>query len=180
MSWQEFEQLVGEYFRRKGFAVEETGGGGVDGGVDLVVTLGKDRYLVQCKQWKAMRVGVATVRELYGVMAAQGAAGGFVVTSGAFTDEARRFAEGREIDIITGDQLTEMIRAARPMSAAATAKITASPKTVDTVAPSPKTVPACPQCGTGMVLRAARKGGNAGSSFWGCPQFPKCRGTRPA
>lgn len=178
MPWQEFEQLVGEFFRRKGFSIKETGGGGADGGIDLVVALGADRYLVQCKQWKARQVGVATVRELFGVMAAQGAAGGFVVTSGAFTDDARRFAEGREIDIITGDQLTDMIRAARSVSAA-TAKITAPPKAADTVLPHLH-VPVCPQCGAAMVLRTARKGTNAGSSFWGCPQYPKCRGTRPA
>jgi restriction system protein len=45
-------------------------------------------FLVQCKQWKAFKVGVQVVRELYGLMAAHGAAGGFVVTSGRFTDEA--------------------------------------------------------------------------------------------
>ena len=71
MSWQEFELLVGEFFRRRSFKVEETGGGGADGGVDLIVSHGTDRYVVQCKQWKALQVGVSTVRELYGVMAAQ-------------------------------------------------------------------------------------------------------------
>ncbi len=35
--------------------------------------------------------------------------------------------------------------------------------------------PACPRCGTEMVLRKARKGANAGKPFWGCPNFPKCR-----
>lgn len=33
--------------------------------------------------------------------------------------------------------------------------------------------PACPRCGTTMVLRTAKQGGNP---FWGCPTFPKCRG----
>ena len=56
MSWQDFEQLVGERFRRQGFAVEETGGGGMDGGVDLILSRGSDRYFVQCKQWKAREV----------------------------------------------------------------------------------------------------------------------------
>jgi restriction system protein len=37
-SWQEFEMLVGEAFRRKGYAVRETGGGGADGGVDLAIS----------------------------------------------------------------------------------------------------------------------------------------------
>jgi len=37
--------------------------------------------------------------------------------------------------------------------------------------------PACPRCGETMVLRASRKDG---SRFWGCPGYPKCRGTRQA
>lgn len=168
MTWREFEQLVGEHFRRRGFGVEETGGGRADGGVDLILSRGSDRYFVQCKQWKARRVGVETVRELYGVMAAKGAAGGYVVTSGVFTDEAKRFAEGREIELIEGDRLFEMIRDAQQAS-------TPPGKRID--AP---TTPTCPQCSSAMVLRTARKGSNAGSAFWGCPQYPKCRGTRPA
>ena len=30
ISWQEFEELVGEVFKRKGYAVTENGGGGAD------------------------------------------------------------------------------------------------------------------------------------------------------
>ncbi len=112
LSWREFENLVGEFFRRKGFSVEQRGGDTADGGVDLVASIGEDRYLVQCKHWRMQRVGVKIVREICGVAAAEGAAGVFVVTSGAFTDEARRFVEENRIDIelITGSQLRQMIR----------------------------------------------------------------------
>ncbi len=82
ITWQEFEMLVGEAFRQQGFAVTETGGGGADGGIDLVLAKNGETFLVQCKQWKAFKVSVNIVRELYGVMAAKGAAGGYVVTSG--------------------------------------------------------------------------------------------------
>ena len=58
---------------------------------DLELHQGSDKYLVQCKQWKVSKVGVATVRELYGVMTAERAVGGFVVASGAFTDDAKAF-----------------------------------------------------------------------------------------
>lgn len=34
----------------------------------------------------------------------------------------------------------------------------------------------CPKCGCSMVLRTVKKGTNAGNQFWGCSQFPKCRG----
>lgn len=112
LSWREFEQLVGEFFRRKGFTVEQRGGHEPDGGVDLVARIGEDRYLVQCKHWRVQRVGVKAVREICGVAAAEGAAGVFVVTSGSFTEEARRFVEENRIDIelITGDQLRRMIQ----------------------------------------------------------------------
>jgi len=34
----------------------------------------------------------------------------------------------------------------------------------------------CPKCGSEMVLRKVKKGQNAGNKFWGCSNFPKCRG----
>jgi hypothetical protein len=37
----------------------------------------------------------------------------------------------------------------------------------------------CPDCGSSMVKRKARRGANAGGEFWGCSTYPKCRGTRP-
>lgn len=73
MSWQDFELLVGEAFWLQGYEVTELGGEGPDGGVDLVLRRGREKFLVQCKQWKAFKVGVVIVRELYGVMAAKGA-----------------------------------------------------------------------------------------------------------
>jgi restriction system protein len=161
MTWNEFELLVGEAFRRKGYSVTETGGGGADGGVDLDLSREGERFLVQCKQWKAFKVGVATVRELYGVMAARGAAGGYVVTSGQFTAEARDFAAGRNINLIDGPALRALIGGVKPAPAAKQAE-----------------VPACPQCGSSMVRRTAKRGANAGGSFWGCSKYPACRGVR--
>jgi restriction system protein len=78
MSWQDFERLVGEYYRRDGFSVTREGCNGSDGGIDLVLRKNKEMYLVQCKQWKAYKVGVQPVREFYGVMASRGAVGGYL------------------------------------------------------------------------------------------------------
>jgi restriction system protein len=49
MSWHQFEKLVGEGFRLQGYRVSEMGGGGADGGVDLVPTKGSEKFRVQCK-----------------------------------------------------------------------------------------------------------------------------------
>lgn len=171
MRWQEFEQLVGEAFRQRGFAVAERGGTG-DGGVDLVLRRGGERYLVQCKHWRAATVGVPVVRELYGAMAAEGATGGYVVTSGEFTRDAREFAAGRNVELIGGAQLAALLDAARSSATAVQAPPGA-------VAPSgANAAPACPRCGEPMVERTARRGASAGSRFWGCARYPACRGVR--
>lgn len=36
--------------------------------------------------------------------------------------------------------------------------------------------PLCPKCGNEMVLKTAKKGSNQGKQFWGCPDYPRCRG----
>lgn len=33
----------------------------------------------------------------------------------------------------------------------------------------------CPRCGSRMVLRTAKRGGGAGTQFWGCSAYPKCK-----
>lgn len=170
MSWQEFEILVGEAFRQRGYLVAEAGGSQPDGGVDLVLRRGKETFLVQCKQWKALKVGVGVVRELYGVMAARGAAGGFVVTSGTFTPDAQEFAAGRNLTLVEGETLFEWIR---------TAKVSPACSPSSQVPQSPRAEsPVCPKCESRMVRRKATKGANAGGEFWGCPRFPACKGTR--
>ena len=60
LNWREFEVLVGEAFRLQGYRVMETGGGGADGGVDLVLSRGSEKFLVQCKQWKAFKMWCAS------------------------------------------------------------------------------------------------------------------------
>lgn len=167
ISWQDFEGLVAEYYRRNGFTVGQEGGNGPDDGIDLVLRKNKGLYLVQCKQWKAYKVGVQPVREFYGVMAARGADGGYFVTSGTYTEDAQEFAKGLNIDLIDGQRLRRMIDAARMRPITATAPIE-PPQAVN-----------CPKCGAPMKKRVARRGNHVGKEFWGCIGFPKCTGTRP-
>ena len=56
-------------------------------------------HLIQCKQWRSAKVGVRVVRELYGVMSAEQAFSGSVISSGVFTQEAKNFAAGKQIDL---------------------------------------------------------------------------------
>lgn len=167
MSWQEFELLMEECFRRRGYAAVRTGGNGPDGGVDIVLKKNDETYLVQCKQWKAQRLGVQAVRELYGVMAANNAVGGFVVCAGKFTDEAKSFAENINIRLFDGAMLHRMIRDAHATLSQSVAAPVAAQAVVE---------PNCPKCGSSMVRRVARQGANAGREFFGCSTYPRCNG----
>jgi len=40
------------------------------------------------------------------------------------------------------------------------------------------TEPECPQCSSRMVKRTAKKGKYAGKKFWGCTNYPSCKGIR--
>lgn len=176
MTWREFEMLVGEAFRLQGYQVVETGGNGADGGVDLVLRKNSEKFFVQCKQWKAYKVGVEVVRELYGVMAAHGAAGGFVVTSGRFTDAATEFAQGRNMKLVDGPVLLKLIqhaKSARPATA-----VSGTVANAKTVASNESVAPSCPQCAKTMVRRSAKSGKHAGQAFWGCVAYPSCKGIR--
>jgi restriction system protein len=165
MSWRDFERLVGDVFRRQGFVVSGFGGQGPDGGVDLGLTQNGQRYLVQCKHWRKRQVGVTVVRELNGVVSAQGAHGGFVVTGGEFSREAREFADSCGIKLIDGPALEELI-----------AGIPSPRPAADSGVAMAASAPACPRCGLSMVQREAKQGKFAGKAFWGCQQYPKCSG----
>ena len=105
---KQFESLVGAYYRRKGYRVRPTANG-PDGGVDLRLTNDSGLHLVQCKHWRRDKVGVKIVRELYGIMAAEGACGGKIVISGSFTAEARAWADGKPMELVDGPQLQAML-----------------------------------------------------------------------
>ncbi len=156
LHWKQFESLVAAHFEQQGYHVALTKAG-ADGGVDAIAKKGGETFLIQCKQWRATQVGVGVVRELFGVMSAQGATGAYVVSAGPFTRPAVEFAEGRNIELIDANRI---VRSAKP-----------------TTDQSASAQPNCPKCGAGMVKRTAKRGANAGNPFWGCSRYPDCRGT---
>jgi len=175
LSWQDFERLVGEAYRRKGYTITETGGGGADGGIDLVLKKNGETIFVQCKHWKMDRVGVIIIRELLGFVYDKKASGGIVITSGTFTQEAIDFARGNPIQLVNGKELLAMISVIKN-------KAIPIHKGKPTIIKMPvhenPTPLLCPLCGSTMVLRTAKKGPTAGSLFYGCSKYPKCKGTR--
>lgn len=172
VSWKEFEFLVAEAYRRQGYRVDFSLNQGADGGVDLVLHKDGRTSLVQCKQWKVFFVGAPVIREMFGLMTAEHADEVIVVTSGKFTAEAEKFAAGKPIQLVDGPRLLELVKQVQTGKSHSP-----EPMTVKTDAYAP---PFCPFCGITMVIRVSRRGQNAGSKFWGCPDYPKCKGTRRA
>lgn len=56
-----------------------------------------------------------------------------------------------------------------------TPKADASP-TITSIDQPETVVPHCPKCGADMFLRTAKSGPNVGGQFWGCANYPRCRG----
>ena len=168
LNWSQFEGYLAEYFRRRGSSVTYRGGSSADGGVDLVLEDATGRRIVQAKHWKTRRVGVLPLRALWGVRDDERAQGAVFVTSGEYTPDALAFAQGKQLELVSGARLREMI---------------VEVKGVRPDGPERK-VPAaeeCPQCHRGVLERKlARRGVNAGSYFVGCSRYPQCRYARDA
>ena len=162
LEWHRVELLAQAYFQTLGIKAELTPFG-PDGGVDINLysedstTL---RAFVQCKA-QVSPVSVNQVRELYGVMSAQGVGEGIFITTGTFTSDARAFAQ-QKMDLIDGQ---EFVRKILDLSEERSAKLLRVATSGDFMTPT------CPSCGIKMIDRISRRDG---SHFWGCKNYPRC------
>ena len=109
-------------------------------------------------------MGVGKVRELFGVVNAERADSGILVTSGNVTQAGKQFARRNGIQVVEGRELEKLIRSVQP----------ALSRNASTAAPAGD--PSCPSCQSPMVRRVARRGPRKGQPFWGCSRYPTCRG----
>lgn len=151
----EFEKYIAELFRRVGFQTE-TVGGSYDGGIDVVAKKDGFTYYIQCKKFITRQVSVHDVRDFYGAIAEKlPNARGIFITTNVFTPEARRFCEGKPVELIDGASLMEYVRKAG---------VTAIPDSQ---------TEKCPRDG-GMLIERQGKFG----TFIGCSNFPRCTYTK--
>ena len=102
-----FEELIAELFARQGFDITLTPRTR-DGGKDIYAIkndeVGKSLYLIECKRYAATnKVGVETVRALYGVASAESATKGIIATTSSFTKGAIDFATPLEYKLSLRD-----------------------------------------------------------------------------
>lgn len=168
IDWFQFEKLVALVYGRLGYTVTRRGGANPDGGIDLVIEKDDQRFAVQCKQWKTWNVGVKAMREFLGALTDAGITNGIFITLCGYTGEAKQLAEKHGIEIINETGLAKIIEATDARS------------DLETLAILRDTRKFCPKCESEMVLRTATKGLGAGSKFWGCSAYPRCRFTMPS
>lgn len=169
IEWKRFETLCAELFAQAGFDAR-TQSHGADGGVDIVLhsrNASGPAAIVQCKHWPNRLVGVKEIRELLGVMTAGKIPRGTFATSGGFTQEAQRFAQENRIHVLDAGGLLALIGKRTPEQQEAL---------LEHAYQGEYWRPTCASCGNKLVERTAR---NKGSSFWGCPAYPRCRFTLP-
>jgi len=163
LEWRRFEQLVQGLFRAEGFSANRIRAG-ADGGIDLVLRENEDgpvKAIVQCKAWSTYTVGVKPVRELFGVMAAEGAPLGYFVCSGRYTAEAREWAKYKSMTLIDGSDLVERLNRLEPEVRG---------KLLEEITEGDYTTPTCPSCDIKLVRRSGKYG-----EFWGCRSYPRCK-----
>ena len=107
-----FEEKCLRLLQKMGFTASSTTPTN-DSGIDIIAIHSQPilagKYVIQCKDWKS-NIGVAVVRELYGVVNAEGANKGILITSSTFTKGAEEFAQGKPLELIDGEQLERLIK----------------------------------------------------------------------
>jgi HJR/Mrr/RecB family endonuclease len=136
LSAGEFEWFVGEVFRREGWEVEETGRqDGPDGNIDLKLSRGRERAIVQCKRFDSRHVKVDEIRKFVGTLTREGLAAkdGVFVTLSRFNEHAVAEAKQTGLQLVDGVDLHARAEKVRR-------------------------VEACPVCGAAMLLSRSSYG----------------------
>ncbi len=173
VTWDQFELVIAEIYRRQGYTVEVSSGLGADGGIDITLSRDDAKTLVQCKQRRTESVGVKPVRELFGVLVSEHATRAIMVTTNEYTRDAREFADGKPIDLLMRSDVLALIKSVEQPGENLwdvdhwIADFVGDTRILD---------PDCPRCRKPMVIRQPANG----TSFWGCPDYPRCHGKRDA
>ena len=110
MAWSDFAQALQNAYQAQGYTVTRLQGDGAD------LQLGKDgrTTLVCAKRWKAVNQGVEAVRALALARSREDASHALFVSLAGLGDNARRFAEKNQIEVLGGVALAVLLRDLAP------------------------------------------------------------------
>ncbi len=107
---EDFNRRLDAALSSRGYAVHLLENA-VPGTADLMLARGAERRLVQRSHWQAWQVGESVIREFAAEISARQAHGGYFVTGGWFSREARAVAAECGIELVDGDALGEWLGA---------------------------------------------------------------------
>ncbi len=102
MRWREFAGVVLEMMLRRGYAAAEAHPLGSGDQSDILLKRDGALYVLSCKHGSAYRLGAQAVDELANALRMNDAAGGLLVTPGAFAPDAYPHAKPQRIELIDG------------------------------------------------------------------------------
>ena len=166
LEWKRYEEICKEVLaiKENGRFNVSTTKMGADGGIDLKITDKKNNVVAlgQCKAYNSP-VGVAFIRELYGVMASEKVTEGYFFTTSKFSNDAIEFANKNKITLINGNEQIKTIQSFKPEQQ----------KHLFTLATNGDyTTPTCVNCDIKMTKKSSENG-----EFWGCLNYPRCKNT---
>ena len=164
---EEFEKLIAMIFKQRGYSILEDAG---NPSVDIALQLNGQTTFVQYIHWREHHVDAATLERFYEATNDESIKNRIVITTGIFTAEALEFVSGKSLMLINGVDLSQMV------NVLASSDQEELMDEIEEEEEMPELEPLCPICSQKMIKRTARKGKNAGNTFWGCSQFPNCRG----
>lgn len=167
----EFDKLISLIFNQRGYSISTEKENNES--IDLVLKMNGQTTFVQYRHWREYEIDVAVLEDFDAAMEAESVRDGIVITTGLFTQEALDYSHGKHLLLINGVDLSQMIDA---LSESNNDSIDEEEQIDNMIEKMPEIEPLCPICSSEMIKRTARKGKNAGNTFWGCSQFPNCRG----
>ena len=108
LTGEEFEKLLYRLFEAMGYKVEWIGKTGDQGG-DLIANKSGERILIQAKCYRDRPTGNEAVQQVVGAMNYYDCNKTMVVTTSYFTDEAIALAKANNVELISKEQLQEML-----------------------------------------------------------------------
>ena len=171
----EFDKLIAMLFKQRGYSVSTEE---LNDSADIVLKMNAEITFVQYRHWREYEVDVAVIEEFDAVLESESIPHGIVITTGLFTQDALDYSHGKHLLLINGVDLSQMVGALNTSNNDSTEnEEKADEVQIDNITDEmPELEPLCPICSREMIKRTAKKGKNAGNTFWGCSQFPNCRG----
>ncbi|MCU5415001.1 restriction endonuclease [Bacillus wiedmannii] len=109
MDPREFEYFVADFFRSLGYKVQVTSGSN-DGRKDIILYKGNEMKFVEVKRYTKSSIGRPFIQKLHSAIVDADAVGGYFVTLSHFNKNARQYATNKNIELIDGDSLINMMK----------------------------------------------------------------------